>query len=68
MAEAIHNAITEPAEYPGGTVLEILANGSRVLPEWHIVPPEVKIPAEAIAKGLEPILDITAGEKGRHGL
>jgi hypothetical protein len=68
VAEAIHNAVTEPTEYPGGTVLEILASGSRVLPEWYISPPEVKVPAEAIAKGLKPILEITAGEKRHNGL
>ena len=64
VAEAIQEAITSPSKYPGGSVVEVLAHGSRLLPEWNIDPPVVKIPPEAVAKGMEPILVITAAEKG----
>lgn len=66
VAQAIHEVVTQPAKYPGGTVLEVLSVGSRVVPEWHIAPPGVNIPAEAIATGLKPIFEVTAAERRGH--
>ena len=64
VAQTIHEVITKSSKYPGGTVLETLVTGTRVIPEWNIDPPAVKIPAEAVAKGMEPILEVTAAERG----
>ncbi|KAH7137418.1 hypothetical protein B0J13DRAFT_528053 [Dactylonectria estremocensis] len=66
VAQAIHEVVTQPAKYPGGTVLEVLSVGSRIVPEWHIAPPGVNIPAEAIATGLKPIFEVTAAERRGH--
>ncbi|KFY29479.1 hypothetical protein V491_00009 [Pseudogymnoascus sp. VKM F-3775] len=51
IAQSIHEVITEPAKYPGGTVLETLATGSRIIPEWNVDPPAVEIPEEHISLG-----------------
>ncbi|GAM40134.1 hypothetical protein TCE0_034r12244 [Talaromyces pinophilus] len=66
VAQSIHEVITEPAKYAGGTVLEVLASGCRILPEWNVAPPDVELPAEAVAIGLKPILDVTAAERASH--
>ncbi|KAF7557156.1 hypothetical protein G7Z17_g939 [Cylindrodendrum hubeiense] len=72
-AEAIHEAI-ESADYPGGTILEVSRDGTRVIPEWFIQPPGMvdgkmqkgtDVPPEMIAKALKPILDRTAAERGQ---
>ncbi|KAH6697418.1 hypothetical protein F5X68DRAFT_186337 [Plectosphaerella plurivora] len=73
VAEAIHDII-ESAEYPGGTILEVSKLGRRVIPEWNIDPPGMvdgkmaegtDVPPEMIARGLRPILEVTAAERGQ---
>ncbi|KAH7161081.1 hypothetical protein EDB81DRAFT_924426 [Dactylonectria macrodidyma] len=72
-AEAI-NDVVRSAEYPGGTILEVSKDGTRVIPEWFIQPPGMvdgkmpkgtDVPPEMIAQALKPILDRTAAERGR---
>ena len=72
-AEAIHHAV-ESGEYPGGTILEVSKDGTRVIPEWFIQPPGMvdgtmpkgtSVPPEMAAKALKPILDVTAAERGQ---
>lgn len=65
----------ESAEYPGGTILEVSKEGTRVVPEWNIQPPGsvdggetakgTTVPPEMLAKALGPILARTAAEKGQ---
>ncbi|KAL6405127.1 hypothetical protein AUP68_11971 [Ilyonectria robusta] len=72
-AEAIH-AVVDSAEYPGGTILEVSRDGTRVIPEWLIQPPGMvdgkmpkgtDVPPEMIAQAMKPILDRTAAERGK---
>lgn len=72
-AEAIHDVV-ESAEYPGGTILEVSRDGTRVIPEWLIQPPGMvdgkmpkgtDVPPEMIAQAMKPILDRTAAERGK---
>jgi hypothetical protein len=67
VAQTIQEAITQPSKYPGGAVIETLAVGTRVIPEWNIDPPNVEIPAEAIENGIKPILAATDAERGGRG-
>ncbi|KAM5346073.1 hypothetical protein ACJ41O_009078 [Fusarium nematophilum] len=73
VAEAIGEAV-ESEEYPGGTILEVSKEGTRVIPEWNIKPPGMidgqmgkgtTVPPEVIAKALGPILARTTAEKGQ---
>ncbi|KAN0091739.1 NAD(P)-binding protein [Hyaloscypha variabilis] len=67
VAQTIQEAITQPSKYPGGAVIETLAVGTRVIPEWNVDPPNVEIPAEAIENGIKPILAATDAERGGRG-
>ncbi|KAJ3549268.1 hypothetical protein NM208_g587 [Fusarium decemcellulare] len=72
VADVINEAV-ESAQYPGGTVLEISRLGKRVVPEWNIDPPGkiggematgTDVPPDRVKEALQPILDITAAERG----
>ncbi|KAH8886615.1 NAD(P)-binding protein [Thozetella sp. PMI_491] len=71
VAEVIEDAV-QSSKYPGGTIIEVSALGTRVIPEWHIDPPGMidgkmaegtDVPPEMIQRALEPILAVTAAEK-----
>ena len=66
--------VIESAEYPGGAIIEISRDGSRVIPEWNIDPPGMidgemakgtTVPPDVIAGALKPILERTAAERGQ---
>ncbi|KAF5026973.1 hypothetical protein F66182_1003 [Fusarium sp. NRRL 66182] len=72
VARAIDEAV-EMAEYPGGTILEVSKDGTRVIPEWNITAPGLidgqmgkgtTVPPDTIAKAMGPILARTAAERG----
>ena len=75
-AREVASVITETIEsskYLGGTIIEISKIGTRVIPEWRIVPTGeidgkmavgTDTPPEAIQQALAPILEITAKERG----
>lgn len=74
VAEVISKVVESP-EIPGGAVIEVTLNGTRVLPEWNISPPAgiddntdgrgVTASPEVIQNLLSPILKVTDAERGK---
>lgn len=70
VATAMMDVITQ-AKHPGGTVLEVIMEGTRVLPEWEIKAPAgvgVKVPEAVLEHNIAPVRKIMNGIRGKSKL
>lgn len=60
-------SLVEEGKYGGGTLLEITAYGTRVIPNWNISPPPSKLTGisdpESVQRNLGPVKAKLAGER-----
>lgn len=70
VATAIQRLV-EDGKYSGGTVLEITANGTRVIPEWGVSPPPTKltgVSGKEIDQNIGPVIKLLEMEGMRSSL